>query len=86
MTAMLPLLALVRHGNDTEALMTEVILPLAIDRLYGQGTSFASLLMTCQALNFWKFMTAQQSRQASTQASSQSYVTASYASSPTVPR
>lgn len=38
MTAMLPLLALVRHGNDTEALMTEVILPLAIDRLYGQLT------------------------------------------------
>ncbi|MDO1496272.1 MULTISPECIES: P22 phage major capsid protein family protein [Pseudomonas] len=38
MTAFSPIVALVRHGNDTEALMTEVILPLAIDRLYGQLT------------------------------------------------
>ncbi|MDQ7965902.1 P22 phage major capsid protein family protein [Pseudomonas plecoglossicida] len=38
MTAFSAIVALVRHGNDTEALMTEVILPLAIDRLYGQLT------------------------------------------------
>lgn len=38
MTAMLPIVALIRCGNDTEALMTDVFLPLAIDRLYGQLT------------------------------------------------
>lgn len=38
MTAFSPIVALVRHGNDTEALITEVILPLAIDRLYSQLT------------------------------------------------
>lgn len=37
MTAMLPI-ALVRHGNDFEAMMTEVFLPLAVDRLYSNLT------------------------------------------------
>ena len=36
MTAMLPLVALVRFGNDIEALANEVILPTAISRLRGQ--------------------------------------------------
>lgn len=38
MTAMLPLVALIRCGNDTEAMMTEVILPLGLDYLHGQLT------------------------------------------------
>lgn len=36
MTAMLPLVALIRFGNDIEALANEVILPTAISRLRGQ--------------------------------------------------
>ncbi|MCK2118902.1 hypothetical protein MYW52_25865 [Pseudomonas juntendi] len=36
MTAMLPLVSLIRFGNDIEALANEVILPTAISRLRGQ--------------------------------------------------